>query len=90
MRGIYQMIVVSTLLLGGCSTSTLSPEEIEYRQGLDKENLALCLKVIKDANMYWVSDHTHRIHQRHRPWEVRTDLSMNRCAEILGPYYARP
>lgn len=89
MLRIISIIGLVILLNGGCATSTRTPEEIEYQHGLDKENLALCLKVIKGANMYWVSDHTHRIHQRHRPWEVRTDLSMNRCSEILGPYYAR-
>lgn len=77
------------LLLSGCSSGALyTPEELEWRHQMDRENWALCELAYKNAGV--ATFHKGHIHGRGivRIHDVRTDLAINHCRSILGPYWA--
>ena len=80
-----KVILLVTLLVVGCKT--LTPEEQEWRQGIDKENLGLCLGLYKRKGEPWYSTHSHGEHDKHRPSEIREDLMVNQCRLALGKEY---
>ena len=71
-----------------CSSTTETPEEIEYRRAMAFENWELCKKVLRQHNIViWHIGHTEKEDKRY--WNVKTDLANNKCRMILGDYYAR-
>lgn len=68
--------------LGGCATYT--PEEREWRQGIDAENWTLCQLAYRQAGKPTWSKHDHRRHLPHRSHEIAEDLMVNNCRMVLG------
>lgn len=77
------------LLLPGCSLEPLSPDEIEWRHQMDRENWALCELAHKQSgSATFHRGHTHADDRVTRISHVRQDLADNHCRMILGPYWA--
>lgn len=76
------------LLLASCA-ETKTQDEIEWDRAMDRENWALCEKVYQQSGV--VTYHVGHSHQKGRkiyPHEIKSDLAMNDCRQVLGPYWA--
>lgn len=80
-------LITALALTSGCATQ-LTPEEREWRRGIDAENWRLCEMVYQRQNVVIVSDHPHVRHRRHRPHEIQSDLVANQCRRVLKEYWA--
>ena len=77
------------ILLVGCA-SNLTEGEREWREGIDRENWALCERVYRDQRRPTLHvGHTHKYEGRRPPkiWHVRDDLRTNYCRSVLGRYW---
>lgn len=74
-------LLVSMLILASCA-STLTPEEIEYRNGIRAQIWEQCKKLGPTVSM-----HDHRRHKAHRPSEVHEDNVLNQCYRRVGEKY---
>ena len=76
------------LLLPGCSLGpAYTPDELEWRHQMARENWALCEQVYAKAGVVTI----HRGHTHSRPVRIsaiRQDLAENHCRRVLGPYWA--
>ena len=77
-------IIFAILIMSSCA-SNLTPEEIEWREGIDKENWSLCERM--SASTTHVG-HEHRKHRRLSHMDIRDDLSRNSCRMLLGEEWA--
>lgn len=87
----YLIILVAACLLGaGCASS--SPEEAAYRRSIDRENYQLCQAVYLSSKQVMIHlDHLHGsagVRGLTEREAIRSDLSINDCRQVLGPYWA--
>jgi hypothetical protein len=84
----------------GCTTLTEAErEERLWKIGIDAENWQMCEQVYKELGKpTYHLDHTHPTTKRAAQrvpttangwWDLKSDLSVNRCREILGDYYIK-
>jgi len=78
-------IVACCLLLTACAET--DPLDREYQETLDAENWRMCQIAYHQARRPTMHDgHTHR--GPTTAAMIRTDLNLNRCRQVLGPYWA--
>lgn len=83
-----KLSLLATVILTGCA-GTLTQEEIEWRDGIDRENWRNCERVYQQQRIATIHiDHRHGPRDRVRAWDIRSDLHVNNCRAILGDYWA--
>jgi hypothetical protein len=60
---------------------------MEYNQQIDADNWAMCEAAYKASNQPTITDHEHGDHRPHRSFEVKRDLTANRCKSNLKDYW---
>lgn len=82
--------LVLLLLFPGCGLGpAYTPEEVAWKQQMDRENWRLCEAVYRAKGGATIHrGHSHQKGRQTRIGAVRTDLSDNQCRLILGPYWA--
>ena len=83
----YRLVKLAILLLGVgfASCSTLPPEEAEWRRLVDRSNWELCEGAYKAAGKYTLHlEHDHRDPKRVHPRDIKQDLLVNSCRQVLG------
>jgi hypothetical protein len=77
------LVLYFGIALYSCTSIPLTPEELEERDIEEIEQLSLCMDVYKRAGVATQHNHMHAKHKRHGRWEVRDDLRVNRCRQVL-------
>lgn len=70
------------LLLVGCA-ETLTQEEREYKNVENALKWDRCQEIYNELGKPTVSRHIHGKTRKHRPDEIREDLMLNNCHQIL-------
>lgn len=80
-------LLLFTLMLGCSSTPPTEAElfEREYNRSAARENWMLCERVLRRHNRLVVHDnHSHQKGRPARHHEIKSDLLVNRCRQIIG------
>ena len=86
----HLIVIALILILSGCAT-TRTPEEVEWRNSIDRENWAMCAAAYRKAGgkSYLIhNNHTHRSGHTTPIADVRLDLTANNCRMVLGQAWA--
>ncbi len=80
-------IIIAAMLMFGCAHEPLTPEQVEWRHGIDRENWKYCMNILEGSpGSYSVhKEHiTTRKNSHNRHWDIRSDLVANKCRSVLG------
>lgn len=85
---IYRALILICFCISGCA-ETKTQDEIEWDRQMARENWRMCEQAYQRAGKTtYHAGHTHRRGQKTRIEHARSDLAMNGCRMILGPYWA--
>jgi len=86
---VFILLIILSFAIALCAcASTLTDEDREYNQMVDRNNWATCVLVYNYLGMpTWHFEHVHRRGHVTKPWMVRSDLSNNQCRLVIKRKY---